>query len=329
MPKSKPWLKMWVESLDDPKMRRLTLAEEAVWWRLLRLAQRCNCDGSLITSSGSPLALHEMMDCLHLVEPDDKAAFYSMLKKMETEGSLCWNKETLHIIHFVERQELIPSETPEAVRERVRLFRERHRHQPESNEKSVTSNGLSPLQPSIPSLLEEDTRYRETPLRNGVTSVTSDVSVTEISLQSADLASKPQNGDKVNLEGKVEAKMEQVENVTGKPLQPQTPGTKYLFEKTNRKRWQNLVQKEMFEATEAEVGESRMIEAINWALGSGINNVKSICTAAKKGSNHGTKPSANNPGQSNTTNRRGTFKGHTDAEYEEARRKLNGESSDS
>jgi hypothetical protein len=52
---------------------------------------------------------------------------------------------------------------------------------------------------------------------------------------------------------------------------------------TGRKRWQNHLQKDKFERTEAEVGAVRMVEAIDWALLSGISSVKSIITAAKKG----------------------------------------------
>jgi phage replication O-like protein O len=67
-----------------------------------------------------------------------------------------------------------------------------------------------------------------------------------------------------------------------------TPASKYLFEKTGRKRWQNLVQKEQFEKAESEVGEARMKEAVNWALTSGISNIKSIITAARReGETHG------------------------------------------
>lgn len=77
-------------------------------------------------------------------------------------------------------------------------------------------------------------------------------------------------------------------------LGAQTPASKYLFEKTGRKRWQNLVQKEQFEKAESEVGEECMKEAINWALTSGISNIKSIITAARRGGRHeagrGTKP---------------------------------------
>jgi len=70
------------------------------------------------------------------------------------------------------------------------------------------------------------------------------------------------------------------------PLAAQTPASKYLFEKTSRKRWRNLVQKEEFEKTETQVGEDRMKQAIDWALLSGISNIKSILTAAKKGGSH-------------------------------------------
>jgi len=80
------------------------------------------------------------------------------------------------------------------------------------------------------------------------------------------------------------------------PLAAQTPASKYLFEKTSRKRWRNLVQKEEFEKVEAQVGEARMKEAIDWALLSGISNIKSILTAAKKGGRHDAGEQRRGPG---------------------------------
>jgi len=71
-----------------------------------------------------------------------------------------------------------------------------------------------------------------------------------------------------------------------------TPASKYLFEKTGRKRWGNLVQKEEFEKAEALVGEARMRSAIDWALLSGISNIKSIITAAKGGRRAGAESKA-------------------------------------
>ena len=65
-------------------------------------------------------------------------------------------------------------------------------------------------------------------------------------------------------------------------LGAQTEASMYLFNKTGRKHWANLVQKEEFERAEAEVGPGRMKEAIDWALLSGIPNIKSIVTAARK-----------------------------------------------
>lgn len=162
MPRSKPWLKMWVESLDDPKMLRLTMAEEAAWWRLLRLAQRCNAGGSLITSSGSPLTRQEITACLHITSPNDLATFDSMLKKMEAEGSLLWNDESLHIIHFQERQEMAASETPEAIRERVRRYREQHRVTETSlqTKESVPSPLIPPISKDREGYIEgEQIRY--------------------------------------------------------------------------------------------------------------------------------------------------------------------------
>jgi len=67
------------------------------------------------------------------------------------------------------------------------------------------------------------------------------------------------------------------------PLAPATDASHYLFQVTNRKRWPNPVQKGLFEACETEVGAERLKQAVDWALGSGIHNVKSMMTAARKG----------------------------------------------
>lgn len=68
----------------------------------------------------------------------------------------------------------------------------------------------------------------------------------------------------------------------GAPFGASTSASRYLFEKTGRKRWSNLLQKSEFESTETEVGFERMKNAIDWALLSGISNIKSMLTAARK-----------------------------------------------
>ncbi|GAJ12860.1 unnamed protein product, partial [marine sediment metagenome] len=62
----------------------------------------------------------------------DRKVFDSMIEKMTDQGSLHWNSNALVVTHFAERQAKTSSETPEAIRDRVR----RHR------EKQVTENPL-------------------------------------------------------------------------------------------------------------------------------------------------------------------------------------------
>jgi hypothetical protein len=64
---------------------------------------------------------------------------------------------------------------------------------------------------------------------------------------------------------------------------PRTESSKYFFAKTHRKRWSNSVQRDSFEAAEAQFGYTRMVGAIDWALLSGISNIKSIISAARNG----------------------------------------------
>lgn len=128
MAKYKPWLKMWVEWIDDPKMRAgtggLTLAEQAVWWRLCTVAQKCAAEGPIIKDSGEPYTIDEIVDMLRLKE-SEQPIFDSMLEKMEKELSLHREGEILVVTNFRKRQATAPSNMPEAVKERVRRHRER------------------------------------------------------------------------------------------------------------------------------------------------------------------------------------------------------------
>lgn len=130
MARPKPWLKMWIEWIHDPKMLGLTLAETGAWWKLVTLAQQCAAEGQLVKGNGSPLSLPEIANALHISTTRDMKTLQSMIQKMEAANSLSWNNKKLTIIHFAERQELTPSSSREAVRERVRHHRERQRHLP-------------------------------------------------------------------------------------------------------------------------------------------------------------------------------------------------------
>lgn len=139
MPRAKPWLKLWVEWIHDPKMLELTWAEKGMWCGLLSLAQQCNADGYLIKGPGLPLSLEEIAACLHISIEEDQGTLNKLIGRLVKVHCLHWNSSSLVITNFAERQALAPSDMKEAVRDRVQRYREK--------QKGVTEK---PLQPQLP-----------------------------------------------------------------------------------------------------------------------------------------------------------------------------------
>lgn len=111
MAKFQPWLKMWVEWIDDTKMLSLSLAEQGAWWRLVTLAKKCAAGGLLVKGRGTPLSLDQIADAIRIKTKADRRVFNSMVEKMIELGSLNWNLATLIVTHFAERQAKVASET--------------------------------------------------------------------------------------------------------------------------------------------------------------------------------------------------------------------------
>lgn len=123
-----PWLKMWVEALDDSKLTRMSLAERGAWWGLLKLARKLDPEGKntgRLETGGQGLDMEELVDALHIKGEGERQALESMIKKMKSRGSLKWNGAVLTIVNFGKRQKVPLSSTPEAVADRVRRHRER------------------------------------------------------------------------------------------------------------------------------------------------------------------------------------------------------------
>ncbi len=122
-----PWIKMWLEALDDPKLTRMSLAERGAWWGILKLAGKCNAGGKLV-SGGEGLGIDDIADALHIKTGEERQALESVIVKMEKRGSLKWNENhILTVVHWEERQRVPPSARPEAIAERVRRHRERQK----------------------------------------------------------------------------------------------------------------------------------------------------------------------------------------------------------
>lgn len=158
MPKYKPWLKMWAEWLGDPKMDSLSLAEQGAWWRLISLAHQCANDGAL-TEGGLPMSMEAIMKSLKISDELDRAPFKSMVDKMTIRKSIHHNGDTMIITNYKRRQEMMPSNLPEAVAERQREHRRKGKEEKESHEKVVTSAAVSPL--TTPTLLPESKNKRQ------------------------------------------------------------------------------------------------------------------------------------------------------------------------
>ncbi len=127
MPRPKPWLKLWVDFLNDPKMDRLTLAEQGAWWRLVAEAHICVADGHLQTSSGSPMTMDEIAKALKIVTPEDRAVLQSLIAKMTHEKSITIDHGVLFLKNYVKRQRTAASDAPEAVAARVKAWRAKHK----------------------------------------------------------------------------------------------------------------------------------------------------------------------------------------------------------
>lgn len=155
MPRYKPWLKMWVEWIHDPKMDRLTQAEVGAWWGLVTLAHVVD-DGGALSLGRAPLTLEEIMGTLKVRPGEDQAAFRSMVDKMTKWGSLDYRDGALFVVHYQERQDLAASDTKEAMRQRQRDRRARLKSETESHGISVTGDDTTPPHPVPPSLPEEE-----------------------------------------------------------------------------------------------------------------------------------------------------------------------------
>ncbi len=131
MARSKPWFKAWANWPSNPDLARLNLAQFGAWWKLYTLAHSCAAGGRIVTDTGRALTLEEIFKSLHISDAAEVRVFKNMIKRQLDTGSLKQEDDTLIITHYVEEQETTTTATSikgtkEALRERVKRYRERH-----------------------------------------------------------------------------------------------------------------------------------------------------------------------------------------------------------
>lgn len=118
-----PWIRLYTEMLNDPKLKRLTAAEKWIWVGLL-LMGGASCErGTLLICEGVPYTTQDLMSQLDLdinetdiLEPALNK--FQQLRMIETDPD-----GTIYILNFDKRQYDKPSNRPEAVNERVKRHR--------------------------------------------------------------------------------------------------------------------------------------------------------------------------------------------------------------
>lgn len=131
---SLPWIRLYVEMLNDPKMRRLSAIEKWIWVGLLLLAGQAPVRGQLLITEGvlySPDDLARALDLRH----DEQDALPEALAKLEQLRMISRAPDgTITVVNWEKRQRVKPSDTPAAWRER----KQRSRTRQITNEEEVT-----------------------------------------------------------------------------------------------------------------------------------------------------------------------------------------------
>ena len=121
-----PWLKLWVEMLDDEKMQLLTTEQWGIWIKLLLMAQKREHGGWIRKINGGGYSDEEWVSMLGVgIETWHTTCKLMAGKRM---NMIRFNKRsgTLFVINLSKRQARKPSDEPEKTKERQKSSRRRH-----------------------------------------------------------------------------------------------------------------------------------------------------------------------------------------------------------
>ena len=143
MTTSMPWIKLYTEMLDDPKIGRLSIALRWRFVELLLLAGECDEDGALI-GSGFPLSASDIAWRLRC----ETGALMDDLHALEAAGLVAYDGEAWLIVKFAARQGRPQKER----RELWRTAQQRHR----DNTDDVMHDTSMTLAPRVREEIEEE-----------------------------------------------------------------------------------------------------------------------------------------------------------------------------
>lgn len=117
---TRPWIKLWVEMLSDPKILSLTESQRWIWCALLLLTTRSPEPGRLLLPSGRPMTVKQMWT---FSSPSEITAddFQEAVDLFSSLSMVAWEGASLTITNWHRRQDVQGSA------ERMRRLRERRR----------------------------------------------------------------------------------------------------------------------------------------------------------------------------------------------------------
>lgn len=147
-----PWLKLYTETIDDPKIKRLSVRERWIWVTVLCLAQKSPVNGKLMLTSTqkldhSDIATAAMLTINDFTEEDKKNGNFeawtqfgheefmveSAIQKFESLEMIKRDKNgVVTLCNFLKRQFGKASNAPDEIRKRVESFRKRKKSEHET-----------------------------------------------------------------------------------------------------------------------------------------------------------------------------------------------------
>jgi len=167
---NRPWIKLWVDLLDDPKIVTLTESQRWVWVALLLMTTRSPEPGKLLDKAGRPMTTKLMWA---FSRPNDLTLpdFEEAIDLFVAQDMATWQGDVLVITNWHRRQDV------EGSAERMRRLRDRRRAG-DGNRDDVTPPTVTPgvtVTPHQPRLSDDVTGPSVTDCDEVTPEVTGDV----------------------------------------------------------------------------------------------------------------------------------------------------------
>jgi hypothetical protein len=235
-----PWIKVWTDILDDPKIGRLSAADRWQFMALCVLAGECDAEGYL-ANGDAPLFIDDIAWRLR-ERTDDMIA---SMERLSDAGLLCQDDDgSWFVTNFSKRQGRPQYEKRRQWRERKQRQREQSPEEPGLQAEPVDESAECPAEcpASVP---------RESRENHGL---------------------RDRDRDRVEKETEIEC----AASAASGDSQGLTDGQRYFLTAFGAKRFRTVAQKAAILALERDFGTDTLQHGVDWAAKQGMNMGKAV-----------------------------------------------------